>query len=331
MRTLFDILRENPGSIRTGLLSRINEVLSNTLSSDRKACTLAVISNVFAPLPLFFPPLTSQSMELVEQALIKFRINGCEDLYLILTTLGGDIHFPELFVQKVHGLGFKCLSTVIPSIAMSAGTLLAVLSDRIIGFSSASIGPIDPQMVVQTPQGVRVISAIAYKRLIEETLPELAEKKKLGVDGLSRLYIAQDLYLYQEALRSLDYVKRILDEYVKPRLRDSGGKVHESFLNDFLMNVDSHGRPLSLSKLGNYGFNVALLDSDPTFKELADLIIEYHSYVEHAFLFEPPRKPGALKILLIGTPFAEIIQEATPIAPTQVPLAPSPPAKPEKS
>ncbi len=92
-----------------------------------------------------------------------------------------------------------------PSIAMSAGTLLTMLSDRVIGFSFASIGPVDPQLIVQTPQGPRVVSAIAYKHLIEETLPRLADEKNLGVDGLSRLYIAQDMHLYQESLRSLDF------------------------------------------------------------------------------------------------------------------------------
>jgi len=50
-----------------------------------------------------------------------------------------------------------------------------------------------------------VISAIAFKRLIEETLLKLAEETR--VEGLSRLYTAQDLYLYQEALRRLDYIK----------------------------------------------------------------------------------------------------------------------------
>jgi len=94
------------------------------------------------------------------------------------------------------------------------------------------------------------------------------------------------------------------------------------------MNVESHGRPLGLSKLRDYGFDVVLLDSDERFKELSGLIIEYHSYAEHAFLFEPPTSPGAMKTLLIGTPFAEIMQEAVPIAPA--PLAPSPPTKPEK-
>jgi len=65
-----------------------------------------------------------------------------------------------------------------------------------------------------------VVSAIAYKRLIEETLLRLANEKNLGVDGLSRLYIAQDMYLYQESLRSLDYVKRVLHNNVKPELNE---------------------------------------------------------------------------------------------------------------
>jgi len=81
--------------------------LSGVFSSDRKACVLAAISNVFAPVSLFLPMLTHHSMEMIEQALIRSGAGGCEDLYLILTTLGGDIHFPELFVQKVRGLGFK--------------------------------------------------------------------------------------------------------------------------------------------------------------------------------------------------------------------------------
>ena len=76
---------------------------------------------------------------------------------------------------------------------MSAGTLLTMLSDRIIGFSFASIGPIDPQLIVQTRQDPRVVSAMAYKCLVEKTLPRLANMKKLGVDGLSRPRVAQDL------------------------------------------------------------------------------------------------------------------------------------------
>ncbi len=209
---------------------------------------------------------------------------------------------------------------IIPSIAMSAGTLLTMLSDRIIGFSFASIGPVDPQLIVQTKtsQGLRVVSAIAYKRLIEETLPRLADEKNLGVDGLSRLYIAQDMYLYQESLRSLDYVKRVLHSNVKSKLDENKFK---ALLSIFLTDVETHSKPLGLRVLKELGFDVIFLDSDDKYKELAELITEYYSRVEHAFVFEPSK--GA-RILLIGAPFGEIIQEAI----IQVVPAPQPRVSP---
>lgn len=306
MKTLFELLREEtPGNIRTKLLSKINDAINNLFNFGQKACTLSMITNVFSPMALpIGAMLNVQAMQILEQALIRFRKDDCKDLYVILSTLGGDVHFPELFIGKARGLGFKRINIIIPSIAMSTGTLLTMLSDRIIGFSFASIGPVDPQLIVQTPQGPRVISAIAYKRLIEETLPKLADDKHLGVDGLSRLYIAQDMYLYQESLRSLDYVKRVLHDNVKPKLNENDFK---ELLSAFLTDVETHGKPLGLRILKELGFDTIFLDSDDKYKELAELIAEYYSRVEHAFVFEPSK--GA-RILLIGAPFGEIIQEA---------------------
>ncbi len=320
MKTLFELLREEiPGNIRTKLLSKINDVINNLFSSGQKVCTLSIITNVFSPIALpIAAMLNVHAIQILEQALIRFRKEGCEDLYVILSTLGGDIHFPELFIGKVRGLGFRRINMIIPSIAMSAGTLLTMLSDRIIGFSSTSIGPVDPQLIVQTRQGLRVVSAIAYKRLIEETLPRLADKKNLGVDGLSRLYIAQDMYLYQESLRSLDYVKRVLYDNVKPKLNESKFK---ELLSIFLTDVETHGKPLGLRVLEELGFGVIFLDSDDKYMHLAELIAEYYSRVEHTFVFEPSK---GTRVLLIGTPFGEIIQEAI----IQVVQAPQPKVSP---
>ena len=129
-----------------------------------------------------------------------------------------------------------------------------------------------------------MVSAIAHKRLIEETLPKLADEKHLGVDGLSRLYIAQDMYLYQGSLRSLDYVKRVLHDNVKPKLNENKFK---ELLSAFLTDVETHGKPLGLRILKELGFDIIFLDSDDKYKELAELIAEYYSRVEHAFVFKP--------------------------------------------
>jgi len=319
MKTLFELLHESPGKVRTELLMRIEQEINRVFCSH--GCVISIITNVFSPVALpIGAMLDVHAMQIIEQALIKFRSDGCDDLYVVLSTLGGEIHFPEMFMRKTRGLGFRRVSVVIPSIAMSAGTLLAMLADRVIGLSSASIGPIDPQLIVQTPHGPRVVSAIAYKQLIEETLPRLAMQKNLGADGLAWLYVAQDMYLYQESLRSLDYVKHVLDTYVRPRLSE---EKYEELVKRFLTEVETHSKPLNLLLLRDLGFDVVLLDEDSRYETLLELISEYYSRVEKAFLFEPSR---GIKVLLIGTKYGEMMQEAVIQA---IPLAPSvqPPSK----
>lgn len=294
MKTLFDLLsEENPSVIRTRLLSDLNKAISVSLSEGRKACTLSIItSDVFSPVPLPGAMLNKQMMQPLEQVLIRFRNEGCEDLFVVLSTLGGEISFPEFFISKANGLGFSRVNTIIPSIAMSAGTLLAMLSDRIIGFSSTSIGPVDPQFVVMTPKGARVVSAVAYRRLIEETLPRLAADKGLGPNGLAMLYMSQDMYLYQESLRNPSYVDNLINTVVKQKHSLDESKLKE-LKEKFLTNVDIHGKPLTLLDLRDLGFHVVLLDSDDRYKGLRDLLIEYYSRTAHAFLiFEGGRGLG---------------------------------------
>ncbi|MCS7385785.1 MAG: hypothetical protein NDF55_03455 [archaeon GB-1867-005] len=259
--------------------------------------------------------LNVHAIQVIEQALIRFRLENHGHLYVILSTLGGDIHFPEMFISKVKGLGFNDVNVIIPSIAMSAGTLLALLADRVLGPSSTSLGPIDPQLIVQSPRGLRVILAIAYKRLIEETLPNLAVNQKLGAEGLTRLYVAQDMYLYQESLRSLSYVQHVLDTYVKCKFNENKEK-YEDLLKKFVLEVETHGKPLNLFVLKELGLDVILLDSNPKYVKLLELISEYYSRVQKAFLFERNR---GIRALLIGTRFGELIQEAVITPPLQPP------------
>jgi len=44
-------------------------------------------------------------------------------------------------MSKIRDMGFEKVHTFILDAAFSAGTLLALLSDRIIGFSNSHIGP----------------------------------------------------------------------------------------------------------------------------------------------------------------------------------------------
>ena len=132
MKTIFELLKEEtPGNIRTRLLSKINNAINDLFSSGQKACTLSLIINVFGPIALpLCAMLDVHAMQILGQALIKFRGEGCEDLHVILSTLGGDIHFPELFIGKIRRLGFKRINIIIPSIAITYRQLISSKAHR---------------------------------------------------------------------------------------------------------------------------------------------------------------------------------------------------------
>jgi ClpP class serine protease len=97
--------------------------------------------------------------------------------------------------------------------AFSAGTILALMPNKIVGFPNAHVGPVDPQMIVAGPQGITsVIGAMTVKRLIEEVLPQLAIQQGIGKEGLTRLYAAQDLY--EKALESIKYIEDIFSDKI---------------------------------------------------------------------------------------------------------------------
>jgi ClpP class serine protease len=135
---------------------------------------VSVATNVYTPSPLVF--LGYQIIGHVEEQLVKFHPEGCKGVLVLLSTYGGEITFPEALISKIRDMGFEKVHPFILDVAFSAGTLLALLSDKIVGFSNVHVGPVDPQMVAVTPQGVpRVIGAMPFKRLIEEVLPKLAD------------------------------------------------------------------------------------------------------------------------------------------------------------
>ncbi len=208
-----------------------------------------------------------------------------------------------MFINKVKGLSFKEFNVIVPSVAASAGTLIALLADKILTTSIAVFSPVDPQFIGMTPHGPRVVSAIAYKKLIEETLPGLAKKQGLGVDNLAKLYVAQDMLLYQESLRALDYVEKVLDKYVRPKISDE--KRYSELVNRLLKEVHTHGRPIHAGELRDAGLeNIIVLDEDERYRKLINLIEEYYSYVQKSFLFTDGR-PSAFYI--IGSRYGEMV------------------------
>ncbi len=322
MSTLLDVVKDNPAEQRRRALELLEEKLKDIFEDE--LCVLTIINNVYNPQARPYSMLEITTIGIVEQMLVKLKETGCSTLFIILNTLGGDIHFPEILVTKTRGLKFDKLHVIVPSIAMSAGSLLVLLSDSLLAPQRAILGPIDPQLVLQTPQGPRVVPAVSLKKLIEETIPRLTSEKRLGKENLTRLYIAQDLLAYQTALQSLEYMTRMLEREVKRRLSP---KAYEKLKKNFLSDVSSHGKPLNPKLLKELGFPVKILEEDIN-RDILKLVERYDALCQKSFLFEP-----GLKTLIVGSRLGEIMLgvevRASP-QPIQQPLIPKEQQKREK-
>lgn len=79
---------------------------------------------------------------------------------LILHTGGGSAEATDAIVSYLRQK-FKDIRILIPQAAMSAGTMLACSGNVIVMGKQSSIGPIDPQFILQTSVGIQSIPAHA--------------------------------------------------------------------------------------------------------------------------------------------------------------------------
>ena len=93
-------------------------------------------------------------------------------LHLVLHTFGGDPYTAAKIVNLFHH-NFSKVTVVIPYVAMSAGTLLALGADEIIISDMGQIGPLDMQ--VSHPDNEKAISALDYTESVSYTFGQAKE------------------------------------------------------------------------------------------------------------------------------------------------------------
>ncbi len=103
------------------------------------------------------------------------KMDKTKGLDLIIHTPGGNIAITESIVNYIKKIFNNDVRVIIPSIALSAGTMIALSSKEILMTNSSSIGPIDPQF----GNGLSCKSSIEmFQRACSETIQE---PKKLGI------------------------------------------------------------------------------------------------------------------------------------------------------
>lgn len=215
-----------------------------------------------------------------------------DDLDLILHTPGGSPVATEGIVRYLRRK-FKNIRVLIPQSAMSAGTMLACAANSIIMGKHSFLGPIDPQFIIQTSQGLRAVPARA---ILEQF--EMAQAQCKNPANLATWMPILSQYgpgLLVECKNAEQLSRRLVRDWLAAYMfhGQKRGPHKAAIAAKHLASHKkhmSHGRHIGSEELRQLGFHIDDLEADPTLQDL--LLSVFH----------------ATTITLDATPAAKILE-----------------------
>ncbi len=141
------------------------------------------------------------------------------NLDLILHSPGGSLEAAEALVLYLRSK-FDHIRVIVPQMAMSAATMIACAADLIVLGKHSFLGPIDPQIIINTPLGQRMVPAQAILEQFERAKNECQDPAKLGAWLPMLSQYGPDLLVQCEdaSEMSKDLVKGWLEAYMLRRM-----------------------------------------------------------------------------------------------------------------
>ncbi|TAL57646.1 MAG: serine protease [Bacteroidetes bacterium] len=203
------------------------------------------------------------------------------NLDLILHTGGGSAEATDAIVSYLRQK-FSNIRIIIPQAAMSAGTMLACSADKIIMGKQSSIGPIDPQFILQTSVGVQALPAHAILEQFKKAQDDCRDNPKnlnswlpmLSQYGPALLVRCQDQIDFGKEL-----VENWLSQYMFKDERTDKPATIAAYLSDH-SNFKTHGKHINVIKAKELGLKIDMLEDDQIFQ---DKVLSAFHATTHAF------------------------------------------------
>lgn len=220
------------------------------------------------------------------EALLKAN-TGAEQINLLIHSPGGDGTITEKIVDmcRAHLAGAKpTFRVIVPNIAKSAATILALGTDQIIMGYTSELGPIDPQVPVVVSGIPQYVSAFAFVEARDKLMQQIAEatKKKQPTVGLLTQLAGLNIPFIDEMENQMAFAKKtavtLLNKYMlvpvhKPGTRKKKAEaIAQQLLSKQLFPV--HGHYINGQTAQDMGLLIELLDKDdPLWKLIWDYYI----------------------------------------------------------
>jgi hypothetical protein len=233
------------------------------------------------------PRASMASNDIASLADVLKSVSGAEQINIVLHSPGGDGTIVEKMVDmcRSHLSGSnQKLRVIVPNIAKSAATVLALGADSILMGYCSELGPIDPQVPISVSGVTQWVSALAFVEARESLMYQIAEatKKKMPLAGLLQQLAGLNIPFTVEMENWIDFSEKtaetLLNKYMlrskfaKPTARRKKARaIATKLLSKQLFPV--HGQFIDGPTAKKLELEVELLDkSDP----LWDKIWEYY-------------------------------------------------------
>jgi len=192
------------------------------------------------------------------------------NLDLILHSPGGSAEVTEALVIYLRSK-FNHIRAIIPYAAMSAATMLACACDEIVMGKHSFLGPIDPQMNLNTRLGPMSVPAQAILDEFEKAKKECQDPNKIGVWLPIIEQFGPALIIQCENAKTL--AKNLVGEWLETNMfkNDPNGKKKSQKISDYLSNHDNfktHGRHIDRKKLESLDLKIIYLEKDQVLQDL---------------------------------------------------------------
>lgn len=197
------------------------------------------------------------------------QLDRSKGLDLLLHTPGGDVAATESLVDYLRSMFGTDIRAIIPQIAMSAGTMIALSCKQIVMGTHSSLGPIDPQFNGMPAHGV-----------IEEFNQA---KKEIAADPSTMAVWQPIIAKYPpafigECAKSIKWANDMVEAWLVTGMfegkKDPAGAA-QKVLNELSSHALtlSHARHISMKKAKELGIEVVALEKE---QGLQDLVLTVH-------------------------------------------------------
>lgn len=214
-----------------------------------------------------------------------------KELDLIIHSPGGSLTAAEAFVKYLRSK-FDHIRVIIPHAAMSAASMICCAADEVVMGKHSFLGPTDPQFILNTSLGTRMVPADAILSQFRLAQQECVDPKRLsGWLPMLNQYGPDLLIQCDNAIKlSRDLVKQWLESFMFKGDGEAGDKATK--IADWLSshgNFNSHSRHLARDELQARGLKISSLEKD---SHLQDAFLSIFHAATHTFMGS-----GAVKII----------------------------------